>query len=161
LRGNGNLVCQYHGPSASSGGVYWSEQTGAHEVHSCIFDEFRATETGALLGMGFPVNDMQAIGGGHVNYFRNDLLACNPFGPSRSTGAIYWSAATGAHRVPGCLFSTPGGTTPSTSSTDSSGTTARSTSSTTRASAPDDGREDQSAEHARDEEQVCSLLITS
>ena len=115
FRGNGNLVCQYHGPNDgqgglhSSGAIYWSAATGAHEVHSCLFDEYRAVN-GPNGSLGFPVTDIIPIAGGDVNYFRgNGNLVCQYYGTNdgqggpASSGAIYWSSATGAHEVHSCI----------------------------------------------------------
>lgn len=74
------------------GSVYWSATTGAHEVHGAIRDRWRQTgwEQGPL---GFPTTDETATpdGIGRYNHFEH--------------GSIYWSPATGAHRVVGALRS--------------------------------------------------------
>ncbi|MFI9504596.1 LGFP repeat-containing protein [Nocardia sp. NPDC052566] len=71
------------------GSVYWSLGTGAHQIGGAIRDKWAAYgwENGAL---GFPLTDEAAAGkGGRYNVF-----------PS---GAIYWSARTGAHPVWGAI----------------------------------------------------------
>jgi uncharacterized protein with LGFP repeats len=56
FKGNGKLICQYHGPSGSSGGIYWSAATGAWEVHSCLFETYLASG-GPAGRLGFPLSD--------------------------------------------------------------------------------------------------------
>jgi hypothetical protein len=73
-----------------TGSIYWTPQTGAHEVHGAIRDKWAATgwERGPL---GYPVTDEIALadGVGRLNHFQ--------------TGSIYWTAQTGAHEVHGAI----------------------------------------------------------
>ncbi len=72
------------------GSIYWTAQTGAHEVHGAIRDKWAATgwERGPL---GYPVTDEIGLGdgAGRLNHFQ--------------TGSIYWTSQTGAHEVHGAI----------------------------------------------------------
>lgn len=70
------------------GSIYWSPQTGAHEVHGAIFGEW------ARLGwersfLGYPLTDETGTpdGVGRFNHFQG--------------GSVYWTPQTGAHEVHG------------------------------------------------------------
>lgn len=71
-----------------SGSIYWTPQTGAHEVHGIIRDKYRdeGWEAGYL---GYPVSDEQKApdGTGRFSVFEG--------------GSIYWSPDTGARVVRG------------------------------------------------------------
>ncbi len=71
-----------------NGSVYWTAQTGAHEVHGAIRAEWASLgwERSAL---GYPVSDETAAadGVGRYSLFQG--------------GAIYWTPQTGAHIVSG------------------------------------------------------------
>lgn len=71
-----------------NGSIYWTQATGAHEVHGQIRDEWKATgwETGVL---GYPITDEMRTSDnvGRYHVFQN--------------GSIYWTQATGAHEVHG------------------------------------------------------------
>lgn len=72
------------------GSIYWSPQTGAHEVHGRIRDKWEAfgRETSFL---GFPTTDESPTpdGVGRYNHFQG--------------GSIYWTPNTGAHEVHGYI----------------------------------------------------------
>jgi uncharacterized protein with LGFP repeats len=72
------------------GSIYWSPQTGAHEVHGDIrlkWGQLRGT-SGFL---GFPATDETGTpdGRGRFNHFEG--------------GSIYWTPQTGAHEVHGAI----------------------------------------------------------
>jgi hypothetical protein len=72
------------------GSIYWTEATGAWEVHGVIRDRYK--EVGWEAGVvGYPVSDEMktADGVGRFNVFER--------------GSIYWSEATGAHEVYGLI----------------------------------------------------------
>ena len=68
------------------GSIYWTPETGAHEVHGAILNHWRSfgSEQGHL---GYPMIDEKAIpdGNGRVSHFEG--------------GSIYWTPETGAHEV--------------------------------------------------------------
>src|SRR6185295_16145150 len=70
------------------GSIYWTPQTGAHEVHGDIRGKWSALgwERGFL---GYPVSDETSApdGVGRYNHFQG--------------GSIYWTPQTGAHEVHG------------------------------------------------------------
>jgi len=73
-----------------NGSIYWSPDTGAHEVQGVIRDKW------ASLGweksfLGYPLTDETGTpnGKGRFNHFQG--------------GSIYWSADTGAHEVQGVI----------------------------------------------------------
>jgi hypothetical protein len=72
------------------GSIYWSPETGAHEVHGVIRDKWRSLggEGGSL---GFPITDETSTpdGIGRYNHFRG--------------GSIYWTPGTGAFEVNGLI----------------------------------------------------------
>ncbi|MDP9401763.1 MAG: hypothetical protein M3P85_00180 [Actinomycetota bacterium] len=73
------------------GAIYWTEQTGAHEVHGAIFDRWRAA--GGHGGeLGFPLTDETTTPDtiGKFNHFEG--------------GSIYWTKETGAHEVHGQIY---------------------------------------------------------
>jgi hypothetical protein len=76
-----------------SGVICWSPATGAHEVHTAIYNSYKAA--GGATGMfGFPTTDVTVTpdGVGRYSHF------------SGSGGAsIYWSPKTGAHEVHGAI----------------------------------------------------------
>lgn len=60
--------------------VYWTSETGAHEVHGAIREEYR--RLGGPQGrLGYPTSDEEPSGVGRVSHFEN--------------GAIYWSEDDG------------------------------------------------------------------
>jgi uncharacterized protein with LGFP repeats len=75
------------------GSIYWTEDTGAHEVHGAIRDLWSGMgwERSAL---GYPVGDEFACpdGVGRFSHFQG--------------GSIYWTPATGAHEVHGAIRET-------------------------------------------------------
>jgi hypothetical protein len=72
------------------GSIYWTQATGAHEVHGAIRDEFDAL--GGIAGfLSYPTTDETRTpdGIGRFNHFQD--------------GSIYWTPATGAHEVHGII----------------------------------------------------------
>ena len=72
------------------GSIYWTPNTGAHEVHGSIRDKW------SLMGwersfLGYPLTDETGTpdGVGRYNHFQG--------------GSIYWTAAIGAHEVHGAI----------------------------------------------------------
>lgn len=59
------------------GAIYWTPQTGAHEVHGAILDRFRSldSERGFLR---FPVSDEYASGGDRRSDFQGGSITWNP-----------------------------------------------------------------------------------
>lgn len=74
------------------GSIYWSPDTGAHEVHGAIREKWKSLgwETGFL---GYPLTDESTTpdGDGRYNHFQG--------------GSVYWTSATGAHEVHGAIRS--------------------------------------------------------
>lgn len=70
-----------------NGSIYWSEATGAHEVHGAI--RIRWSQVGGEKGFGLPLTDELGTpdGRGRFNHFEQ--------------GSIYWTPETGAHDVRG------------------------------------------------------------
>jgi hypothetical protein len=72
------------------GSIYWTPETGAHEVHGVIRDTWAAVgwEAGPL---GYPITDETKTpdGVGRYNVFEH--------------GSIYWTQETGAHEVHGVI----------------------------------------------------------
>jgi uncharacterized protein with LGFP repeats len=70
-----------------NGSVYWTPQTGAHEVHGDI--RVKWAQLGNLLG--YPTTDEMGCpdGVGRFNHFER--------------GSIYWTPSTGAHEVHGAI----------------------------------------------------------
>ncbi len=66
------------------GSIYWSPNTGAHEVHGAIRDKWKALgwEAGAL---GYPLSDEYDVAGGRRSDFQN--------------GSLVWDSATGSVTV--------------------------------------------------------------
>jgi uncharacterized protein with LGFP repeats len=69
------------------GSIYWTPQTGAHEVHGDIRVKW------AQLGksLGYPMTDELGAPDGHGRY--------NHF----ERGSVYWTPETGAHEVHGAI----------------------------------------------------------
>ena len=74
----------------TSGSIYWSPASGAHEVHGGILGHYRALG-GPGSFLGYPVTDETGTpdGIGRYNIFTG--------------GSIYWTAGTGAHEVHGAI----------------------------------------------------------
>ena len=72
------------------GSIYWSPQTGAHEVHGAIRDKW--TSLGSESGYGYPITDEVVAPDGRGRY--------NHFEGGRS---IYWTPQTGAHAIFGAI----------------------------------------------------------
>lgn len=70
------------------GRLYWSADTGAHEVQGRILDKYRSA--GGPAALGFPTTDEVAVTGGRASSF--------------TKARIYWSSATGAHVSRGHLL---------------------------------------------------------
>lgn len=72
----------------ANGSIYWTERTGAHEVHGAIRDTWR--DTGWELGpLGYPTSDEHPVG--------DDIGVMSDF----ESGAVYYTPDTGAHEVYG------------------------------------------------------------
>jgi hypothetical protein len=101
---SGGVVSYFHpggsGPAGSEGAIYYSDATGAHEVFGAIYSHYLSTWGGPAGGLGFPLSDEVAAGPGRANYF-----GAGGGGPFGSKGAIYYSAATGAHEMYGSIYS--------------------------------------------------------
>ena len=84
------------------GSIYWSAATGTVEVQGAIHGEYLAMQgPGGILG--FPVQDEGPVAAGRVSYFAGNH--CGSFnGPFGSGSAIYWSPATDAWQVGGCIY---------------------------------------------------------
>jgi uncharacterized protein with LGFP repeats len=72
------------------GSIYWSSETGAHEVHGDIRLKY-AQLRGSGGFLGYPVTDELGCpdGKGRFNHFQG--------------GSIYWTPSTGAHEVHGAI----------------------------------------------------------
>ena len=72
------------------GSIYWSHQTGAHEIHGAIRDRWGAMGWERSV-LGYPVTDETGTpdGVGRYNHFQG--------------GSIYWTAKTGAFDVHGAI----------------------------------------------------------
>ncbi|WP_157944057.1 hypothetical protein [Blastococcus atacamensis] len=75
----------------AGGTIFWHAHTGAHVVRGAILERYLALG-GPAGALGYPVGDDAAapFGTGYYTYFQG--------------GAIYWSAATGAHEVRGAIL---------------------------------------------------------
>lgn len=71
----------------AGGTIYWSVDTGAHEVHGDIAVKYDSM--GGASGFGFPTSDEMACAGGRVSSFQG--------------GDIYWSAGRGAYFIRGAI----------------------------------------------------------
>ncbi|MDQ1650152.1 MAG: hypothetical protein QOG60_2209 [Frankiaceae bacterium] len=71
------------------GSIYWTNTSGAHEVHGAIRDLWSSQlwERGLL---GYPLTDETPVADGRFNRFEH--------------GHIYWNPATGAHEVHGAIL---------------------------------------------------------
>lgn len=73
------------------GSIYWTQQTGAHEVHGAI--RIKWAQLGGERGfLGFPTTDETVTPDrrGRFNHFQG--------------GSIYWTPETGAHEVHGAIL---------------------------------------------------------
>jgi uncharacterized protein with LGFP repeats len=73
-----------------NGSIYWTPETGAHEVHGLIRDKWESMGWERSF-LGYPVTDETATpdGVGRYNHFQG--------------GSIYWTPKTGAHEVHGLI----------------------------------------------------------
>ncbi len=71
----------------AGGTIYWSVDTGAHEVHGDIAVKYDSM--GGPSGFGFPTSDEMACAGGRASSFQG--------------GDIYWSAGRGAYFIRGAI----------------------------------------------------------
>jgi uncharacterized protein with LGFP repeats len=74
-----------------AGSIYWTDQTGAHEVHGAIRAKWLAL--GGTKGfLGYPITDETGTpdGLGRYNHFQG--------------GSIYWTDSTGANEVHGAIL---------------------------------------------------------
>lgn len=74
-----------------NGAIFWSEKTGAHEVHGAILECYNK-HNGPLGFLGFPITD--EFSGEKANSRISRFQG----------GAIYWSPTTGAHEVHHLIF---------------------------------------------------------
>lgn len=72
----------------AGGRIYWSSDTGAHEVRGLILNKYVAV--GGPGRYGFPTSDEGAVSGGRRSTFEK--------------ARIYWSRPTGAHEVHGYIL---------------------------------------------------------
>jgi uncharacterized protein with LGFP repeats len=87
------------------GSIYWSSTTGTYEVQGAIYNLYTSTVWKGPSGpFGFPTSNEQGIASGRVSYFYGALCGTGSRGPDNSGSAIYYSAATGAHFVWGCIY---------------------------------------------------------
>ncbi len=78
-----------------SGGIYWSADTGAREVHGAIRQRWLAMG-GASSVLGYPASDESPVMNGS-----NEIGRFNRFA---NGGFIYWSPASGAWDIYGAIF---------------------------------------------------------
>jgi len=91
------------GPHNSGSAIYYSSTTDAHQVGGCIYNKYwNLGEANSALN--FPTTDVKGISGGYVSYFYGALCGSGARGPNNSGSAIYYSGATGAHFVWGCIY---------------------------------------------------------
>jgi uncharacterized protein with LGFP repeats len=72
--------------------IYWSPQTGAHEVGGPIKQEYDRLKDAAIIDLGFPITDEIMTHDRQAKY--------NNF----QHGAIYWTPKHGAHEVHGDIL---------------------------------------------------------
>ncbi|MEV6971332.1 hypothetical protein AB0M47_40170 [Hamadaea sp. NPDC051192] len=85
-----------------SGGAIYASSTGAWRANGCIYDKYLAVG-GPGSAYSFPVNNEADLGGGRwVSYLAGKH--CGNGGPNGSGSAIYFSGATGAHTIQGCVY---------------------------------------------------------
>jgi len=79
-----------------NGVIFWHPETGAHEVHGAIVQEWQ--EVGGV-EFGYPITDESATleGRGRFNHFRAVHL------PGEPEASIFWAPAPGAHEVHGAI----------------------------------------------------------
>ena|GEM_PF-4068417 len=72
------------------GWIYWSEPTGAHEVHGAIVWKWQNLQAKQHIFLGYPTSDEEVTPqGDRLSYFQY--------------GSIYWSEETGPHEVHGAI----------------------------------------------------------
>ena len=74
-----------------NGSIYWTPQTGAHEVHGQIRDKW-ASLGWERSSLGYPISDETDLGDGRGRY------------SNFQGGTIFWSAKTGAHFIFGKIM---------------------------------------------------------
>lgn len=79
-----------------NGVIYWTQDTGAHEMHGEILAKWQALGKNGANPIGYPTTDerIASDGIGRYNNFQNGFLL----------SAIYWSPQTGAHDVRGDIY---------------------------------------------------------
>jgi uncharacterized protein with LGFP repeats len=70
------------------GSIYWSPETGAHEVHGAIQTEWQQLGSERSV-VGYPTSHESGVADGRFNSF--------------AQGGIYWHPRTGAHEVHGAI----------------------------------------------------------
>jgi len=73
-----------------NGSIYWTPETGAHEVHGLIRDKWEALGWEQSV-LGYPVTDELVAPDGIGRYVHFQ------------SGSIYWTPKTGAHEVHGAI----------------------------------------------------------
>lgn len=71
------------------GSIYWSPETGAHEVHGAIRDQWQQLGWERSV-VGYPTSDEGAVADGRFNSF--------------AKGRVYWHPEVGAHEVLGAIL---------------------------------------------------------
>lgn len=89
---NGGVAIEFEG-----GRIYYSENTGAHEIHGDILQRYLSFSDAEREFFGFPISDEM------------DVLDSNGSKTGKKLshferGTIYWSASTGAHIVYGSIL---------------------------------------------------------
>ncbi len=91
------------GGSATSGSAIFYNGP-AYEVQGCIYHDYMATMGGPGGTLGFPTSDEGNFNGGKESHFAG--TSCTS-GPDQGSGSAYfWTGATGAHEVQGCIYQT-------------------------------------------------------
>ncbi len=86
-----NLDDEKYHQNFTDGAIYWTSNTGAHEVHGNIYDKWKSMGLERSF-LGYPITDEKPTP-------RKDAVL-NIF----EGGAIYWSPLTGAHEIHGSIY---------------------------------------------------------
>lgn len=84
----------------SGGNIYWSANTGTHEVHGSILADYRDLGGTTNPALGFPLSDQQSTpdGGAQENLFAGSTCG------SASGSAIIVSSSTPPSEMQGCIY---------------------------------------------------------
>jgi hypothetical protein len=82
----------------TGGSIYWSPTTGTYEVQGAIHTAYEGRFYGPTGILGFPSSNEESIANGRVSYF--GVPGCG----FASDAAIYYTQATQAHDVRGCIY---------------------------------------------------------